>query len=53
LVECDQAAKKTPPQSLVDKQASLTSKVEVDTTTFDEITHCPINKDGQPITSHI
>jgi len=50
LVACDAAAKKTAPQSLAAKTssltASLTSKVEVNTDIFDEVTHCPINKDG-------
>jgi phytepsin len=31
----------------------MTTKVELDTSVFDEITHCPINKTGEPITAHI
>jgi len=31
----------------------MTTRVEVDTSTFDEITHCPIGKDGEKITSHL
>jgi hypothetical protein len=31
----------------------MTTKVEVETTLFDEVTHCPINKEGVPITAHI
>lgn len=31
----------------------MTQKIEIDTSTFDEVTHCPINKEGEPITAHI
>jgi phytepsin len=31
----------------------MTTKVEVETNVFDEITHCPINKEGEQITAHI
>jgi len=31
----------------------MTTKVEVETNLFDEVTHCPINKEGTPITAHI
>jgi hypothetical protein len=31
----------------LEKQAAMTTKVEVETNVFDEITHCPINKEGE------
>jgi len=34
-------------------EEQLTKKVELDTAEMDEVTHCPINKEGKPITSHL
>ena len=30
-----------------------TKKVDVEAESFDDVTHCPLNKKGQPITAHI
>jgi len=36
-----------------EKRQKTESQAESEVTLFDEITHCPINKDGTPVQAHI